>query len=76
MNVKRLLSTNVVVNNVHGYTSDIDGTKVRYGTTRTSVALVHDLKRSAALRADCAVRRTKHPLVMGGMLSRGGMLRY
>jgi hypothetical protein len=49
------------------------GTKVKYGTT-TSDSFVHCLYLIAALRADCETRTMSSIRVIGGMLSRGGMV--
>lgn len=49
------------------------GTKVRYGTT-TSESFVHCLYLIAALRADCETSTMSSIRVIGGMLSRGGMV--
>lgn len=72
--MKTFVSTKVDPKKVHGYISDSDGTRLSHGTTRTSELEVHDWYRKAALKVDWASRSMRAPLVMGGMLSRGGMM--
>ena len=70
--VKTLFSTSVVVTKVHGYLRESWGTSETYGTT-TLESDVHCGYRIAKLMADCKTRVISKILVIGGILSLGGM---
>ena len=81
---KIFCSTSVAVRKVHGNTSDRAGTTVRYGIVYCCEPEsggcvswdIHSRYRRAPVRTVRKMQATRHPLVKGGMLTRGGILSF